>query len=335
MTAINNQDLLAVQAYVTANDDTQFSHVSETTLVLDLTHSNLKQRHIEIRFDKHTTVSSLRDKIYQTTGTAPHHQHLQIIQSTTAPPLFDIPPENQNDRMLGYYSITHGTTVHCIDIDPNSASRGGGYEDTSLVERYVMSDEDYNKRKGTLRDWGRDKKKQDPTFSLAKHAKEHRELMEAQRQAKLGLDLPHGFEFDQAGKVVRMDEEDIEREDTISGGTGVGSKVDIEKEYGPDTVNGLELNMRCQISPGNRRGSIAFVGVIPELGVGGHWVGVIFDEPVGKTDGTVLKGGKRHCYFTAPGPKYGGFVRGKHVEVGDFPERDIMDELDDDSEDEL
>ena len=38
--------------------------------------------------------------------------------------------------MLGYFSITHGMTVHCVDIDPNSASRGGGYEDVSLVERY-------------------------------------------------------------------------------------------------------------------------------------------------------------------------------------------------------
>lgn len=333
MATINNQDLLAVQAYVTAKDDTQFSNLSESTLVLDLTHSNLKQRHIEIRFDKCTTISSVRDKIYQTTGTAPHHQHLQIIQSTTSPPLFDIPPGQENDRMLGYYSITNGITVHCIDTDPHSASRGGGYEDTSLVERYVMSDEDYNKRKGTLRDWGRVKKKQDPSFSLAKHAKEHRELMEAQRQAKLGLDLPKGFEFDQTGKVVRI-EDDIKSEDDVSG-IRPTSKADVEQKYGKDTVDGIEIDMRCQISPGNRRGSIAFVGIIPELGVGGHWVGVIFDEPVGKTDGTVSKNGKSHSYFTAPGPKYGGFLRGQNVTVGDFPERDIMDELEDDSEDEL
>ena len=47
---------------------------------------------------------------------------------------------------------------------------------------------------------------------------------------------------------------------------------------------------------------------------------------------TMTKSGKR--YFTAPGDKYGGFVRGKNVEIGDFPEKDIMDELDD-SDDEL
>ena len=74
-THINNHDLLSLRSYTTANDATQYSNLHESTLVLNLTHSNLTQRHIEIRFDKHTTVSSLRDKIYQQTGAAPHHYH--------------------------------------------------------------------------------------------------------------------------------------------------------------------------------------------------------------------------------------------------------------------
>lgn len=31
-------------------------------------------------------------------------------------------------------------------------------------------------------------------------------------------------------------------------------------------------------------------------------------------------------------PGYGGFVRGKNVTTGDFPERDILDEVSDDEE---
>ena len=85
------------------------------------------------------------------------------------------------------------------------------------------------------------------------------------------------------------------------------------------------------MQPGSRRGEIAFLGQINELGDGGHWVGVILDEPVGKTDGTV----KSTQYFEAPGPNRGGFFRGKNVQAGDFPELDIMAELDSDSEDEL
>jgi tubulin-folding cofactor B len=335
---INNQDLLAVQAYITAKDDTQYDNLGSTTLLLDLTHSNLKQRHIEIRFDKHTTIASLRDKIHQKTGTAPQYQHLQIKQSADAGAvLFEIPVLTDDDRKLGYYSLTHGMAVHCIDTDPHSASRGGGYEDTSLVKRYVMSDEDYEKRKGTLRDWGRDMKKKDDTFTLAKHAKEHRELMDAQRLAKVGQDLPENFEFDSDGKVVRKEVIDEGSKENNGNCCANGAEKNcasstIEEEYSCQTVQGMDVGMRCEVSPGNRRGSIAFVGPVTELGGGGYWVGIIFDEPVGKTDGTA-KDGKR--YFEAPGSNYGGFVRGKHVTVGDFPERDIMDELDSDSEDEL
>merc|ERR1712238_300796 len=70
-----------------------------------------------------------------------------------------------------------------------------------------------------------------------------------------------------------------------------------------------------------------------------------FDEPIGKTDGSVStrsKGGgagtsKSKSYFEAL-PKYGSFVRGKNVQVGDFPEIDDLNsdfESDSDSEDEL
>jgi len=316
---IRNEDLLAIQHYVTTGDD--FRDLHPDTLILDLTHSNLIQRHIEIRFDKHTTASSLRDKIYQQTGTPPHSQHLQIISGGQV--FREIPPGKETERMLGFYSLARGMIIHCVDVDPNSNSKGGQYEDVSLIERYKMTDEDYNNRKGTLRDWERQKKAKDPTFTLAKHAKEHRENAEAQRQAKLGLDLPKGFEYDSNGKAVRveLDEEEIENQ-----------KVAKESEFAAETVEGIEVGMRCQIQPGNRRGAIAFVGEVAELGTGGYWTGVVFDEPVGKTDGTTKSGNR---YFDAPGQRYGGFVRGKNVELGDFPERDIMDELDSDSDDEL
>ncbi len=50
-------------------------------------------------------------------------------------------------RMLGYYSVQSGNEIHIIDDNPFSLARGGGLEDVSLVEKYVMSDEDYAKRK--------------------------------------------------------------------------------------------------------------------------------------------------------------------------------------------
>jgi tubulin-folding cofactor B len=65
---------------------------------------------------------------------------------------------------------------------------------------------------------------------------------------------------------------------------------------------------------------------------------VKLDEPVGKSDGTV----KGRRVFECE-PKFGAWVRGTNVTVGDFPERDLMDENSDeeaerenqDEEDEL
>ena len=90
------------------------------------------------------------------------------------------------------------------------------------------------------------------------------------------------------------------------------------------------VGSRCNVQPGDRRGTVMFVGEIEGIADGGWWVGVKFDEPVGKTNGTV----KGRAIFDAGGANMGGFVRGEKVECGDFPEKDLMDS-DDDSEEEL
>jgi len=85
-----------------------------------------------------------------------------------------------------------------------------------------------------------------------------------------------------------------------------------------------QVGDRCQINPGGKRGVVAFVGKIPAIAPG-WWVGVQYDEPVGKNDGTV-KGSR---LFECP-PNYGGFLRPDKVEVGDFPEADLFGSDDDD-----
>jgi tubulin-folding cofactor B len=318
---IRNKDLLALRAYITGNDATQFENVHESTVVLDLTHSNLLQRHIEIRFGKHDTLERLRQRIHQKSGTAPQFQHLQIKSASQI--IREIPPEFDDHYPLGYFGLEHhGLEVHCVDLNPLSGSSGGQYENVSLVKKYKMTEEEYSKRKGTLRDWGREQKAKDSTFTLAKHARHHRELCEAQRQHKLGLALPKGFFLDSTGKIVRDDPEE-----EVAVAIPEEEEASTNELYSKESVAGMEVGNRCQVEPGARRGIVSFLGEVPELGSGGgYWVGVTFDEPVGKTDGTA-KGGKR--YFEVL-PKHGGFARGKNVQVGDFPERDIFDDSDED-----
>jgi tubulin-folding cofactor B len=51
--------------------------------------------------------------------------------------------------------------------------------------------------------------------------------------------------------------------------------------------------------------------------VGGYWVGVQLDEPSGSNDGTVKGARKFECV-----DKYGAFLRGPNLVIGEFPERD-------------
>lgn len=57
------------------------------------------------------------------------------------------------------------------------------------------------------------------------------------------------------------------------------------------------------------------------------WVGVEFDEPVGKNNGLILGTKIFECR-----ENHGSFVKPKQVEVGDFPELDPFASDDDDEE---
>ncbi|KAJ3761763.1 tubulin-folding cofactor B [Lentinula raphanica] len=79
----------------------------------------------------------------------------------------------------------------------------------------------------------------------------------------------------------------------------------------------MTVNARCEVEslePGlSKRGTIRFVGETKFAS--GVWVGVEYDEPFGKNDGSV----KGDRYFTCR-PNYGVFIKPEKVKVGDFPE---------------
>ncbi|XP_046463117.1 tubulin-folding cofactor B-like [Daphnia pulex] len=87
----------------------------------------------------------------------------------------------------------------------------------------------------------------------------------------------------------------------------------------------LKVDERCEVTvagQARRRGVIKFIGNTSFKP--GWWIGIHYDEPVGKNDGSVE--GTR--YFTCPA-KYGAFVKPAHVCMGDFPELfdEEMDEM--------
>jgi len=92
-------------------------------------------------------------------------------------------------------------------------------------------------------------------------------------------------------------------------------KKKVEEEAAKNIVIGNRVEVRIAGQP-TKRGTVMFVGET-SFKPGIPWVGVKYDEPLGKNDGSV--DGVR--YFSCP-DKYGAFIRPSSVTIGDFPEED-------------
>ncbi|XP_024971296.1 tubulin-folding cofactor B [Cynara cardunculus var. scolymus] len=230
----------------------------DESVLLRLTHSNLKTFSADARFSLESTIEAVKDKIWKKCGTAVTSMCLELYDESGA----KVSDLSDNSRPLGFYSPLDGYRVHVIDLDPSSVTSGGWLEDTSLVEKYKISDEAYDKLDGTYRKF---KEKLVPQSSSAQ-----------------------------------------------------GSK--INDDYMKEICANTKVGDRCQVEPGEKRGVVKFVGRAETLGPG-FWVGVQYDEPLGKHDGMV----KGTRFFKCP-PLHGAMVRPDKVKVGDYPERDPFEE---------
>jgi len=239
--------------YVTADDTSKYDNQAEGCVRLDITHSNLVQRWHAIMFFRDMTILEVKEKLYRHGGTGAACQELYLRRGYDTIFLMDM------NKTLRDYGVDNDMEIHIKDTDPTSLSRAGGLEDVSQVEKYVMKDEDYERRENTVR-----------------------RLKKLEAQAKW--------------------------------------KADKAREGRPETPRNVRelfpIGARCEVSPGARRGEVAYVGTVESLM--GTWIGIRLDEPLGNNDG---KGFSGHVYFECR-PKYGSFSRAENVTVGDFPELD-------------
>ncbi|KAH8833352.1 CAP Gly-rich domain-containing protein [Flagelloscypha sp. PMI_526] len=104
----------------------------------------------------------------------------------------------------------------------------------------------------------------------------------------------------------------------------VGRFAEKPEETSNDaSAEDIPLGSRCEVESSeeglSKRGTVRFFGPTKFAG-GGVWVGVEYDEPMGKNDGSVQ--GER--YFTCR-QNYGVFVRPARLKVGDYPPVDDLE----------
>ncbi|KAK4315812.1 hypothetical protein Pmani_012969 [Petrolisthes manimaculis] len=225
--------------------------------------SNLNNFTAEKRFDRSLTISDLKGRLELVTGGSAGSMTLEVLDTEDHP----VCNLTNDEALLGSYIIEENYRIHVTD----STKRIGEFEDTSNVEKYELTEKEYDTRNDTARAFLKKNK-------LGKFNEEEQEKKRKERE--------------------EQEREENEKAATIT----VGSRCEVKVQGEP-----------------TRRGEVMFVGKVHFKP--GIWVGVCYDEPLGKNDGSI--GDKR--YFEAP-MKYGGFTRPAFCEVGDFPSIDYDDD---------
>jgi len=153
----------AFRDYVTQDDENRFAHQGDGYLRLDITHSNLEQRWHDILVWPSMTVFELKEKLHRHCGSGVSFVDLYLRRGHgTSDTVF----LGDEDKTLGYYGAQNGMHLHMVDNDCHSISAGGWLENVNLVEKYVMSEEEYNKRDNTVRKYKEKMLVKDPTFKF-------------------------------------------------------------------------------------------------------------------------------------------------------------------------
>lgn len=235
-------------------------------LYVAVSRDNINRLNVK-RFKTNLTINDLKFRLEMYSGREASNMTITLLDGDKQ----DKCKLTDDDRTLDSYHVSAGDILlvegpNYVEFDNNSD------------ERFQLTDEQYEKRKGTLREY----------FVKNKVGK---------------------FNPDYVNKTVAelevLNEEKHKR-----------------MQRDEKSFESINVGERCEVNIPEKtvvRGTVMYKGKIKSHD--GLWIGVQYDEPVGKNDGS-SDGIK---YFQAA-QKYGDFVRPSYVTTGDFPE---ICELDD------
>jgi tubulin-folding cofactor B len=245
--AMPKADIEILRDWVTADDATRYDNMAAGGLRLDCSHSNLHQRYHDLLFHEEMTIQACKDKLYKHCGSSVGQMELYLRRGG-GDTIFMM----DDQRTLKFYGAKNGMEIFIKDNDPYSLSANGGLEDVSQVEKFELTEDQYDKKKNTVRAWKRDE----------------------QEKKETGLPQDDQFKYYGGGYFTKN-----------GGGTAVPAEPQAEVFEDPEEVLArMPLGSRCEVDPGGRRGAVAFVGKVQ--GLKGAWVGVRLDEPQGLNDGS-------------------------------------------------
>ncbi|CAI2377531.1 unnamed protein product [Moneuplotes crassus] len=132
--------------------------MDSSTIKLNVTHSASSMRFQELRFDMNQTILSIKQSLEMRLGSTSDGMSLQLKNTSD-----EVVAEMGNDEaLLGHYGPAEYYTIHVVDSNPGIDF--SEFEDVSKVEKYKISDEDYDKRDDTFKKFKEKMIKKDPNF---------------------------------------------------------------------------------------------------------------------------------------------------------------------------
>ena len=170
-------------------------------VLLHVRHALLQQRFFECKFVEDEPLSSVKEQIYKMTGTMPQHQVLQLKVSDDK--IIDL---GDSSSSLLDYNVKDGMELLVDDTNPLSIAREAGLSDLSQIEKYVMSDEAYDKLDGTVRQYLREKFKNDPEYRKyvldARRQRQKEVEMEAEAMKQISVGMRCKLSGNRRGEVA-------------------------------------------------------------------------------------------------------------------------------------